>query len=156
MNIKTIEAKLDASGLKFALVASRFNDFIVGELIRGAIDFLIRHGADEKNITIVRVPGAFEIAQVTQIVAKKKQHDGIVCLGALIRGSTPHFDLLANETAKSLAQINLAYNVPIGFGVLTTDNLEQAIERAGAKAGNKGAEAASACLEVVRVLQQLG
>jgi 6,7-dimethyl-8-ribityllumazine synthase len=155
MNIKTVEGKLDATGVKFALVASRFNDFIVSELIKGAVDFLLRHGAEEKNLTLIRVPGAFELAQITQVVAKSKQYDGIICLGALIRGNTPHFDILANETAKGLAQINLESGVPIGFGVLTTDNLEQAVERAGSKAGNKGADAASACLEVVRVLKQL-
>lgn len=154
-NIKIVEGKLDASNLKFVLIASRFNDFIVSELIKGAVDFLIRHGADEKNITIIKVPGAFEIAQVTRVIAKDNQYDGIISLGALIRGNTPHFDLLAAETVKSLAQINLEYGTPIGFGVLTTDNLEQAIERAGTKAGNKGADAASACLEVIRVLKQL-
>jgi 6,7-dimethyl-8-ribityllumazine synthase len=153
--ITTIEGQLTAKGIKFALVASRFNDFIVGELTKGAVDFLIRHGADANAITIIKVPGSFEIAQVTSVLAQSKKYDGIICLGALIRGATPHFDLIANETTKSLAQISLQYGVPIGFGVLTTDNLEQAIERAGTKSGNKGADAASACLEVIQVMRQL-
>ncbi len=151
---KIIEGKLQAEGLIFALVASRFNDYIVEQLTKGAIDFLIRHGADEKDLTLVKVPGAFEIASAAKMLAQKK-FDGIVCVGAIIRGATPHFDLIANETIKSLAQINLEYGIPIGFGVLATDTLEQAIERAGAKAGNKGAEAAAACLEMVQVLRQV-
>lgn len=152
---KIIEGKLQANNLKFAILASRFNDFIVEQLIKGAIDFLLRHGADKKDLTLVRVPGAFEIAQATKFLAKSQKFDGVICLGAIIRGATPHFDLLANETVKNLAQINLEYNVSIGFGVLTTDTLEQAIERAGTKAGNKGAEAAAACLEMIRVVQQI-
>lgn len=151
---KTIEGKLQAEGLKFAIVASRFNDHIVDHLTKGAIDFLIRHGASKDDLTLVRVPGAFELASAAKLLAQKK-FDGIICVGALIRGATAHFDLIANETIKSLAQINLEYGVPVGFGVLATDTIEQAIERAGTKAGNKGAEAAAACLEMVQVLRQV-
>jgi 6,7-dimethyl-8-ribityllumazine synthase len=151
---KIIEGKLQAEGLKFAIVASRFNDHIVEHLIKGAIDFLIRHGANKEDLTLIKVPGAFELAPAAKLLAQKN-FDGIICVGAIIRGATAHFDLIAHETIKSLAQINLDYNVPIGFGVLATDTLEQAIERAGTKAGNKGAEAAAACLEMVKVLQQI-
>jgi len=149
------EGKLQANDLKFAIVATRFNEFIVEQLINGAVDFLLRHGANKNDLALIKVPGAFEIAQVTQLLAKSKKYDGIICLGALIRGATSHFDLLAHETIKSLAQINLTYQVPIGMGILAADTLEQAIERAGTKAGNKGAAAASACLEVVQVVKQL-
>lgn len=154
-NIKTIEGKLQAKNLKFVIVASRFNDFVVSRLIDGAIDFLVRHGAAENDLTLVRVPGAFEIPKATKAVAASKKYDGIICLGALIRGDTPHFDVLAAETTKGIAQIDLAYEMPIGFGVLTTDTTEQAIERAGNKAGNKGAEAASSCLEMIQVLKAI-
>jgi 6,7-dimethyl-8-ribityllumazine synthase len=154
-NITTIAGKLDAKDLRFALVASRFNDFIVKQLIDGAIDCLLRHGAQKENLTLVQVPGAFEIALATQTLAQTQQFDAIICLGAIIRGATPHFELLAHETSKSLAQINLASCIPIGWGILTTDTLEQAIERAGTKGGNKGSEAAAASLEMVHVMQQL-
>jgi 6,7-dimethyl-8-ribityllumazine synthase len=156
MSIKTIEGRLDAKGLTFAIVASRFNDFIVERLVSGAVDYLTRHGADPANLTIVRVPGAYELPLAAKKLAtgKKKPH-GIVCLGAVIRGATPHFDYVANECVKGMAQVMLESGVPLGFGVLTTDSLEQAIERAGSKAGNKGVEAASAVLEMVRVLEQL-
>lgn len=153
--ITTIEGKLQAEGLTFALIASRFNDFIVSRLIDGAVDFLVRHGAEQNNLAIIRVPGAFEISKAASLLAKTNKYDGIVCLGALIRGATPHFDLLCNETIKGLAKIDLDYNTPIGFGIITADTLEQAIERAGSKAGNKGAEAASACLEMVQVMKQI-
>jgi 6,7-dimethyl-8-ribityllumazine synthase len=152
MNIKTIEGKLEARGLKFAIIVTRFNDFIVEQLQKGAIDFLIRHGAKQEDLTIVKVPGAFEIAKAAQIAAQSKNFDGVICLGTIIRGATSHFELLAHETMKALAQINLENSAPIGFGVLATDTLEQAIERAGTKAGNKGAEAAAACLEMVSII----
>ncbi len=153
--MKTIEGQLNASKLKFAIVATRFNDFVVDRLVSGAIDYLTRHGADEKDIDIIRIPGAFELPIVCQKIAKKNNYDGIVALGAVIRGATPHFDFVSNEATKGLAHISLETGTPIGFGLLTTDNIEQAIERAGLKAGNKGVEAASALLETIRVLEQI-
>ena len=155
LHIDTIEGQLDAKGLKFVLAAARFNDFIVDRLIGGAVDYLSRHGADRADLTIVRVPGAFEMPLVAQKLAASGKYDGVICLGAVIRGATPHFDFVAGECAKGLAQAMLQTGVPVGFGVLTTDTLEQAIERAGSKAGNKGVEAAAAVLETIRVLQQL-
>ena len=153
--IKTIEGKLDAKGLKFALVASRFNDFIVSKLVGGAVDFLVRHGADKKDITLIKVPGAFEIPLMVKKTAGSKKYDGIIALGAVIRGATPHFDFVSNEAVKGIATVCLENEIPIGFGLLTTDNLEQAIERAGSKAGNKGVEAAEATLEMIKVLEQI-
>ena len=155
LHVSTIEGQLDAKGLKFALVAGRFNDFITERLVGGAVDYLVRHGGDRADLTIVRVPGAFEIPLAAKKLAASGKYDGIICLGAVIRGATPHFDFVANECVKGLAHVMLEANVPVGFGVLTVDNLEQAIERAGSKAGNKGVEAASAVLEMVRVLEQL-
>lgn len=154
-HINTIEGQLDAKNLKIALIAGRFNDFIVERLIGGAVDYLVRHGCDKNNLTLIKVPGAFELPVVTKKVAETKTYDGIVCLGAVIRGATPHFDFVSNECAKGIAQVSLDNNLPIGFGVLTCDTLEQAIERAGSKGGNKGVEAASAMLETVRVLEQI-
>ncbi len=154
-HIKTVEGLLDAKGLKVAILASRFNDFIVDKLVGGAVDALVRHGASREDLTIVRIPGAFEMPLVAQRLAASKKFDGLVCLGAVIRGATPHFDFVANECAKGLAQVSLEHSIPLGFGVLTTDNLEQAIERAGSKAGNKGVDAAMAMLETARVLAQL-
>ncbi|OGR38236.1 MAG: 6,7-dimethyl-8-ribityllumazine synthase [Desulfovibrionales bacterium GWA2_65_9] len=154
-HIKTVEGQLDAKGLKVAILASRFNDFIVDKLVGGAVDALTRHGASREDLTIVRIPGAFEMPLVAQKLAASGKYDGLVCLGAVIRGATPHFDFVANECAKGLAQVSMEHNMPLGFGVLTTDNLEQAIERAGSKAGNKGVDAAMAMLETARVLAQL-
>ncbi len=154
-HINTIEGQLDAKNLKIALIAGRFNDFIVERLIGGAVDYLVRHGCSKENITLIKVPGAFELPVVTKKVAETKTYDGIVCLGTVIRGATPHFDFVSNECAKGVAQVSLDNNLPIGFGVLTCDTLEQAIERAGSKGGNKGVEAASAMLETVRVLEQI-
>ncbi len=155
LEIRTIEGKLQAEQLKFAIVASRFNEFIVSRLIDGAIDFLVRHGAEKDNLTLVYVPGAFEIPKITRVLAKSGKYDGIICLGALIRGATSHFEILANETVKGLSHVDLEYDAAIGLGILTTDTIEQAIERAGTKAGNKGAQAAAACLEMIRVLKQI-
>lgn len=155
MAIKTIEGIYDAKGLKFALVASRFNDFIVDRLVSGAIDYLKRHGAEDGDLTLYRVPGAFEMPLVAKKLAASGDFAGIICLGAIIRGATPHFDYVAAEAAKGLASASMDTEVPIGFGVLTTDSLEQAIERAGSKAGNKGVEAASAILETVRLMEQI-
>ncbi len=155
LHLKTIEGHLDASGLKFALVASRFNDFIVDKLVGGAVDHLIRHGAAREDLTLVLVPGAFEMPLVAKRLAESGKFDAVICLGAVIRGSTPHFDFVSAEMSKGIAHASMETGVPVGFGVLTTDTLEQAIERAGSKAGNKGVEAAAAALESVRVLQQL-
>ncbi len=152
---KVIEGVFDASGLKAVLVASRFNDFVVSRLIDGAIDALVRHGMASDNITIVRVPGAFEIPQAVNAVAKSKKYDMAIALGAVIRGSTPHFDYIASEVAKGVAQTALSSSIPISFGVLTTDTLEQAIERAGSKAGNKGAEAAMSAIEMAGLLKSI-
>jgi 6,7-dimethyl-8-ribityllumazine synthase len=152
---RQIEGGLDARGLKAALVASRFNDFIVSRLISGAIDALVRHGASEGDITIVRVPGAFEIPQAVSAMVRSGQHDVVVALGAVIRGSTPHFDYIAAEVAKGVAQTALQAPIPVSFGVLTTDTIEQAIERAGSKAGNKGAEAAMSAIEMANLLKQM-
>jgi 6,7-dimethyl-8-ribityllumazine synthase len=153
--VTTIEGRLDATSLKFAIIAGRFNDFVVDKLVGGAIDYLTRHGADQGEMTLVRVPGAFEMPLAAQKIARSGKYDAVICLGAVIRGSTPHFDFVANECAKGLAQVMMDAGVPIGFGVLTTDTLEQAIERSGSKAGNKGVEAAHAALEMVQVLKQV-
>jgi len=154
-HITTIEGQLVAKGLKFALVAGRFNDFITERLIGGAVDYLTRHGAEREDLTLVKVPGAFEIPLAAKKLAASGKYQGVICLGAVIRGATPHFEYVANECVKGLAHVMLETNVPVGFGVLTVDTLEQAIERAGSKAGNKGVEAAAAVLEMVRVLEQL-
>lgn len=154
-HISTIEGHLQAKGLRFALVASRFNDFIVDRLVGGAVDALLRHGGDRENLSIVRVPGAFDMPVVARQLAARDDLDGIICLGAVIRGATPHFDYVAAEVSKGLAQVSLESGKALGFGILTTDSLEQAIERAGSKAGNKGAEAALAALETAQVLRQL-
>ncbi|MGB6067446.1 MAG: 6,7-dimethyl-8-ribityllumazine synthase [Desulfomonilaceae bacterium] len=154
MTVK-IEGGLDARGLKAGLVASRFNDFIVSRLIAGAIDALVRHGASEEDITIARVPGAFEIPQVVSAMVRTGKHDVVIALGAVIRGSTPHFDFIAAEVAKGVALTALEATIPVSFGVLTTDTIEQAIERAGSKAGNKGAEAAMSAIEMANLLKQM-
>ncbi len=154
-HIKTVEGLMEAKGYKIAIIASRFNDFMVNSLIGGAVDYLVRHGADKDDLTIVRVPGAFEMPIVAKKLAESKKYDGIVAVGAVIRGATPHFDFVAAETTKGLAHVSLEYGIPVGFGLLTTDNMEQAIERSGSKAGNKGVQAASALLETLQVLKQL-
>ncbi|MFO8033311.1 MAG: 6,7-dimethyl-8-ribityllumazine synthase [Desulfohalobiaceae bacterium] len=155
MHIKTIEGHLQAEGLKFCLVASRFNDFVVEKLISGATDYLVRHGARQEDLQLVRIPGAFEMPVVVKRICQGQSFQGVICLGAVIRGATPHFEYVAAEVSKGLAQVGLETGVPLGYGILTTDTLEQAIERAGSKAGNKGAEAAQAVLETVRILQQV-
>ncbi|WP_367613959.1 6,7-dimethyl-8-ribityllumazine synthase [Pseudodesulfovibrio alkaliphilus] len=155
MPLKTIEGQLNAQGLRVAIVAARFNDFIVDRLISGAVDYLVRHGGSEDNLTLVRLPGAFELPLAAQKLARSGHYDGVVVLGAVIRGATPHFDYVCNECAKGVAQASMETGVPMGFGLLTCDSLDQAIERAGSKAGNKGVEAASAMLETIRVLEQL-
>ena len=152
---KSIDGHMKADGLKVAIVATRFNDFIVDRLVGGAMDFLTRHGMNPDDACIIRVPGAFEMPLVCKKVAESGKYDGIVAVGCVIRGGTPHFDYVCSECAKGVAQVELASGTPIGFGLLTCDNLEQAIDRAGVKAGNKGVEAAAAMLETVRVLEQL-
>ncbi|MBO4335110.1 MAG: 6,7-dimethyl-8-ribityllumazine synthase [Desulfovibrio sp.] len=153
--IKTIEGKLIAQNLRIAIVATRFNDFIVQHLIGGALDCLRRHDADMDKVTLIRVPGAFELPLICQKLAHSQQYDGIIALGAVIRGGTPHFDYVCAEASKGIAQTMLNFSTPIGFGLLTCDTVEQAIERAGSKAGNKGVEATLALLETIRVLEQL-
>lgn len=150
---KTIEGKLLAEGKKFVLVASRFNDFITDRLVGGAVDALQRTGVAEKDIDIVKVPGAFEIPLAAQKLARKGRYDAVICLGAVIRGATPHFEYVSAEVSKGIAQIGLETGVPVIFGVVTTDTIEQAIERAGTKAGNKGWSAAMSAVEMVNLLE---
>lgn len=155
-DIKTIEGDFTGSGGKFALVVGRWNSFVVEHLLEGAIDALRRHGVKEDQLTIVRAPGAFEIPLVCQRVAKQGGFDAIVALGAVIRGGTPHFEYVAGECTKGIAQVSLEHGIPIAFGVLTVDSIEQAVERSGTKAGNKGAEAALSALEMVSLLGRIG
>ena len=150
-----IEGHLDATGLKVALVASRFNDLVTSRLVEGALDGLVRHGADPKNLTLVKVPGAFELPQAAAKLAKQGSYDAVVALGCLIRGETAHFDLLAAEAVKGLAQVAVSSGAPVIFGVLTCDTMEQAIDRAGGKAGNKGWDAALAAIEMVSLFRRL-
>jgi 6,7-dimethyl-8-ribityllumazine synthase len=152
---KIIEGELLARDLRFGFVAARFNDFVVEALIRGAVDALKRHGAGEKQIEIVRVPGAFDIPIVARKLAMSRRYEAIIALGAVVRGQTPHFDFVAGECASGLARIALETGVPIAFGVLTTDTMEQALDRAGGKAGNKGADAALAAIEMANLLRRL-
>jgi 6,7-dimethyl-8-ribityllumazine synthase len=152
---KIIEGKLNAEGQRIGIVISRFNSFICERLLEGAMDALIRHGADENDIEVVRVPGAFEIPLVAKKMVSSGRYDGLICLGAVIRGSTPHFDYVCAEVSKGIASVSLDAGMPVGFGVLTTDNIEQAIERAGSKAGNKGAEAAMAVIEMLNLFKAL-
>jgi 6,7-dimethyl-8-ribityllumazine synthase len=156
MTVKTIEGGLHVQNARFCLVVARFNNFIVESLLEGAIDALRRHGAQESDMTVVRVPGAFEIPLVLERIAAKREYDAIVALGAVIRGGTPHFEHVAGECVKGMTNVSLKYGVPVAFGVLTVDTIEQAIERAGTKAGNKGAEAAISAVEMVNLLRQLG
>jgi len=155
--MKIIEGGLAAPDAKIAIVISRFNSFINEQLLAGAVDTLKRTGqVKDENITVVRMPGAVELPLVTKRVAASKKYDAIIALGTVIRGGTPHFEFVANECNKGLAQVSLDYDVPVAFGVLTTDSIEQAIERAGTKMGNKGSEAALSSLEMVNVMAELG
>lgn len=153
--MKTFEGKLISQGQKYAIIVGRFSEFIGGKLLSGAIDGLVRHGVDESDIEIAWVPGAYEIPLVAKKMAKSGKYDGVITLGAVIRGSTPHFDYVANEVSKGVASVSLDSDVPVVFGVLTTDTIEQAIERAGTKAGNKGYEAAVTAIEMANLLAQL-
>lgn len=151
--MKTIEGNFIAEGLRFGIVAGRFNDFIGSKLVSGAIDGLKRHGVNEDDIEITWVPGAFEIPLVAKKMAKTKNYDGVICLGAVIKGSTPHFDYVSSEVSKGIANVSLETEIPVVFGVLTTDTIEQAIERAGTKAGNKGYDAAVTAIEMANLLK---
>lgn len=153
--MRTFEGKLLAQGLKFGIIVSRFNDFICERLLGGALDAIRRSGGADENIDVFRVPGAFEIPLVTSKVAGSGAYDAVICLGAVIRGATPHFDYVANEVSKGIASVSLETGVPVSFGVLTTDTLEQAIERAGSKAGNKGWDAAMAAIEMADLVRQI-
>ncbi|MBU1190250.1 MAG: 6,7-dimethyl-8-ribityllumazine synthase [Gammaproteobacteria bacterium] len=153
--ITEVEGQLQVRGARFALLVGRFNSFVVESLVSGAVDCLKRHGAAEQDLTIVRVPGAFEMPLVAKKLAASKKYDAIIALGAVIRGGTPHFEYVAGECTKGLASVGMEFNLPVAFGVLTVDNIEQAIERAGTKAGNKGVEAAMSAIEMVDLLRCL-
>lgn len=153
--MKILEGQLLAEGLKIGIVVSRFNEFITSKLLSGAEDTLRRHGANEDDITVAWVPGAFEIPLIAKKMAKSGKYDGIICLGAVIRGATSHYDYVCNEVSKGVALVNLETEVPTAFGVLTTENIEQAVERAGTKAGNKGSDAAMAVIEMVNLTKEL-
>ena len=155
MSIKTIEGGLNVTNARFCIVVARWNSFVVDRLEAGAIDTLKRHGVAEEQMTVVRVPGAFEIPLACQRLAKAGDYDAIIALGAVIRGGTPHFEHVAGECTKGVAQVSLSQDIPIAFGVLTVDSIEQAIERSGTKAGNKGVEAALSALEMVSLLSQI-
>ncbi len=155
MMIKTLEGNLRVQNARFCLVVARFNSFVVESLLAGAIDTLKRHGAEDADLTLVRVPGAFEMPLAVERLAAKGGYDAIVAIGAVIRGGTPHFEYVAGECVKGIAQVSLKHGVPVAFGVLTVDSIEQAIERAGTKAGNKGAEAAMSAIEMVNLLRQI-
>ncbi|HAP02909.1 MAG TPA: 6,7-dimethyl-8-ribityllumazine synthase [Lachnospiraceae bacterium] len=155
-DVKTLEGKLVADeSMKVAIVASRFNEIIVNKLLGGALDGLVRHGVKEDNITAMWVPGAFEIPVVAKRLALSKKYDAVICVGAVIRGSTSHYEMVCNEVSKGIAQTSLETGVPVLFGVITTDNLEQAVERAGSKAGNKGYDCAVSAIEMVNLMKQI-
>lgn len=153
--MKTFEGELQAKGLKIAIIISRFNEFITSKLLSGAVDALVRHGATEKDITLIKVPGSFELPLVAKKVAEKKSFDAVICLGTVIRGATPHFDYVAAEAAKGIATASMDSGVPIAFGVLTTDTIEQAVERAGTKSGNKGWDAGMVAIEMAQLLKKI-
>ena len=154
-DITEIEGGLTVKDARIALLVARFNSFVVDSLLEGAIDCLVRHGAERRDLKIVRVPGAFEMPLVARRLAASKQYDAVIALGAVIRGGTPHFEYVAGECTKGLAQVGLEYDLPVAFGVLTVDTIEQAIERAGTKAGNKGVEAAMSAIEMINLLRNL-
>jgi 6,7-dimethyl-8-ribityllumazine synthase len=151
---KIIQGELSAKGLKFGIVAARFNDFITGRLLEGALDALQRHGVSETDIDIVKVPGSYEIPLAAQTLARSKKYQAVICLGAVIRGATPHFEYVSAEVSKGVAAVSLETGLPVIFGVLTTDTIEQAIERAGTKGGNKGWDAAMSAIEMANVMRQ--
>ena len=151
--ISQVEGELSARGLRFGIVASRFNDFIVDRLLGAAVDTLLKHGAEAGDIHVVRVPGAFETPLALKKLAASRRHDALIALGCVIRGATPHFDYVAGEASRGAAQVSLSHDIPVGFGILTVDTIEQAIERAGTKAGNKGADAALSAIEMATLLR---
>lgn len=153
--MKEIKGSMIVKGVKFAVLVSRFNELVSNEMLRGSVDTLLRHGVLEKDILSVWVPGSFEIPLIAQQLAQSKKYDAIICLGAVIRGDTPHFDYISAEVSKGISQVSLKTNVPISFGILTVDTLEQALERAGSKAGNKGRQAAESAIEMVNIVNQL-
>ena len=153
--MKVLEGKLLAEGQRIGIVAGRFNEFITGKLLGGAVDAFVRHGGEEQNITVAWVPGAFEIPLTAQKMVESGKYDAVVCLGAVILGATPHFDMVANEATKGVAQVGLRTGVPVIFGILTTDSIEQAVERAGTKAGNKGFEAVTTAIEMINLMKQI-
>ena len=152
--VKTIQGQLIAKGRKFGIVASRFNDFITNRLLEGCTDTLLRHGAKENDVEVVWVPGAFEIPVLAQRMAKSKKYDTVICLGTVIRGSTPHFDYIASEVAKGVAHVSFSTGVPAIFGIITADSIDQAIERAGTKEGNKGRDAALSAIEMANLVDE--
>jgi 6,7-dimethyl-8-ribityllumazine synthase len=152
---KVIQGDLSAKGLKFGIVAARFNDFITARLLDGAVDALIRHGASDTDIEVVRVPGAYEIPLVAQQLARTKKYNAVICLGAVIRGATPHFEYVSAEVSKGVAAVSMETGLPVVFGVLTTDTIEQAVERAGTKSGNKGWDAAISAIEMANLMKQI-
>jgi len=153
--VKTMEGNLIAKGKKFGIIASRFNDFITKELVSGCLDTLTRHGASSEDLSITWVPGAFEVPLLAQKLAKSKSYDALICLGTIIRGSTPHFEYIAQEAAKGVAKVSLDTGLPVIFGIITADTIEQAVERAGTKEGNKGRDAALSAIEMANLLTQL-
>lgn len=153
--MKKYEGELQAKGLRFAIIVSRFNDFITNKLLDGALDALLRHGATEQSIDVIKVPGSFEIPLMAKKIAGKKSYDAIICLGTIIRGATPHFGYIATEVTKGIASASMETGVPIAFGVITVDTIEQAIERAGTKSGNKGWDAALVAIEMAQLLKKL-
>ncbi|MEF9437794.1 MAG: 6,7-dimethyl-8-ribityllumazine synthase [Candidatus Mariimomonas ferrooxydans] len=153
--MKKYEGELQAEGLRFAIIVSRFNDFITNKLLDGAIDALLRHGAADQNVDIIKVPGSFEIPLTAKKIAEKKSYDAVICLGTIIRGATPHFGYIASEVTKGIASASIETGVPIAFGVITADTIEQAIERAGTKSGNKGWDSALAAIEMAQLLKKL-
>ena len=153
--VKTIEGNLIAKGKKFGIIASRFNDFITKELVSGCLDMLTRHGANNEDLSITWVPGAFEVPLLAQRLAKSKSYDALICLGTIIRGSTPHFEYIASEVAKGIAKVSLDTGLPVIFGIITADTIEQAVERAGTKEGNKGRDAALSAIEMANLLDKI-
>lgn len=153
--MKKYEGELQAKGLRFAIIVSRFNDFITTKLLDGALDALLRHGATEQNMDVIKVPGSFEIPLTAKKIAEKKSYDAIICLGTIIRGATPHFGYIASEVTKGIASASMETGVPIAFGVITADTIEQAVERAGTKSGNKGWDAALVAIEMAQLMKKL-
>ena len=153
--MKTLEGKLTAKNMKIAIVVARFNEFITGKLLSGCIDCLIRHEAADEDLTVAWVPGAFEIPMAAKKLAESGKYDAVICLGAVIRGATPHFDYVCAEASKGIAQVSMQTGVPVAFGVLTTENIQQAVERAGTKAGNKGVDCAMTAMEMVNLFKEM-